>query len=86
LLLEQARREVLEQQLEINRLKTALERLANQKLLLRSPPRLTPMAFPLWAQRIGSQTVRVENAHQRIERMLARLEAAAVGDDQDTDG
>jgi len=81
LLLEQARREVLEQQLEINRLKVALERIANQRLLLRSPARLTPMAFPLWAQRIGSQTVRVENSTQRIERMLKRLEAAAAKDD-----
>ena len=81
LLIEQARREVLEQQLEINRLKAALQQFAGQQLLLKSPPRLTPMAFPLWAQRISSQTVRVENASQRIERMLKRLEAAAVDDD-----
>lgn len=88
LLLEQARREVLEQQLEINRLKISLDQLARQRLLLSAPARLTPMAFPLWAQRIGSQTLRVENAQQRIERMLARLEAAAADQDdrrEDTD-
>ena len=81
LLLEQARREVLEQQLEINRLKISLDQLAGQRLLLSAPARLTPMAFPLWAQRIASQTLRVENAQQRIERMLAGLEAAAADQD-----
>jgi ATP-dependent Lhr-like helicase len=81
LLLEQARREVLEQQLEITRLKISLDQLARQRLLLTSPARLTPMAFPLWAQRIASQTLRVENAQQRIERMLAGLEAAAADQD-----
>lgn len=77
LLLEQARREVLEQQLEFMRLQQALQTLDRQRLILKSPPRLTPMAFPIWAQRISSQTIRIEEAGKRIERMIARLEAAA---------
>lgn len=77
LLLEQARREVLEQQLEFTRLQQALQVLTGQRLILKSPPRLTPMAFPIWAQRISSQTIRVEETGKRIERMIAQLEAAA---------
>ncbi len=77
LLLEQARREVLEQQLEISRLKQSLEALQQQKIILTQPEHLTPMAFPIWAQRISSQTIRVEDAGARIERMVARLEKAA---------
>ncbi|HEX8339362.1 MAG TPA: ligase-associated DNA damage response DEXH box helicase [Tepidisphaeraceae bacterium] len=76
LLLRQAQREVLEQQLEINRLKTALAQLAGQAIVMRRPKQITPLAFPIWAQRIGSQTIRVEEAGSRIERMVARLERA----------
>lgn len=77
LLLEQARREVLEQQLEVTRLASALEHLRQQKIVLIQTERFTPMAFPLWAQRISSQTLRSEAATDRIERMLASLEASA---------
>ncbi len=77
LLLVQAKREVLERQLEFGRLKAALEGLAAQALVLRSPGRLTPMAFPVWAQRIQSQTIRMEDATTRIERMARQLEAAS---------
>lgn len=76
LLLEQARREVLERQLEVGRLNSALEHLTTQRLVLKSTDRISPLAFPLWAQRLSSQTVRVENAQQRIDRMLKQLEEA----------
>ncbi len=77
LLLEQARREVLEQQLEVKRLSSALEALKDQQIVMTYPERFTPMAFPLWAQRIASQTIRTEAGHDRIERMLEELERAA---------
>jgi len=78
LLLKQAQREVLEQQLEINRLTNSLKALGQQRMVLIEPQRFTPMAFPIWAQRIGSQTVRVEAAGERIERMVALLEKEAA--------
>ena len=78
LLLRQAQREVLEQQLEIGRLTNSLRALGQQRMLMIEAPRFTPMAFPIWAQRIGSQTVRVEAAGERIERMVALLEKAAA--------
>lgn len=80
LLLEQARREVLEHQLEINRLREALESLATQRIVMQDCPSMTPMAFPIWAQRIGSQTIRMEAGHERVERMLDQLEREVARD------
>ncbi|MDB5327042.1 MAG: putative ATP-dependent helicase [Phycisphaerales bacterium] len=82
LLLKQAQREVLEHQLEIGRLTTALETLSRQQFKLVATPRFTPMAFPIWAQRIGSQTVRVEEASERIERMIAQLEKQVIAEEK----
>jgi ATP-dependent Lhr-like helicase len=77
LLLHQARREVLERQLEIKRLESALNDIGRQRIVIVRSERFTPMAFPIWAQRIQSQTVRVEGKSERIDRVLARLEAEA---------
>ena len=78
LLLKQAEREVMERQLEVGRLSDALAHLGKQSFKLVGTPRLTPLAFPIWAQRIGSQTVRTEEAGERIERMVAQLEKQAA--------
>jgi len=77
LLMEQARREVLERQLEFTRLKAGLEQIAMQKLLIKECQRLSPLSFPLWAERIASQTLRLESSADRIERIARQLEAAA---------
>jgi ATP-dependent Lhr-like helicase len=77
LLLDQARREVLERQLEFGRLRKALERIATEQFAMTAPPRITPLAFPLWAERIASQQLRFENSVDRIERLARELEAAA---------
>jgi len=79
LLLEQAQREVLERQLEFSRLQAALQRIVEQELILISPVKLSPLAFPLWAERIQSQQLRLEKAGDRIERLARQLEAAADG-------
>jgi ATP-dependent Lhr-like helicase len=77
LLLEQAQREVLEKQLELRRLRQALQQIGQEQIVLVSPPRVTPLAFPLWAERIQSQQLRSESATARIERLAQQLEAAA---------
>ncbi len=77
LLLDQARREVLDQQLEISRLRALLMSLAGQRLVLTRPPRLTPLAFPLWAEMIRGQ-VSSESWSDRIQRMAADLERAVT--------
>jgi ATP-dependent helicase Lhr and Lhr-like helicase len=77
LLLKQAKREVLERQLEFGRMNMALTTLAEKTVVFRQTARLTPMAFPLWAERIASQTLKFESARERIERIAQQLEAAA---------
>ncbi len=78
LLLDQARREVLAQQLEFARLREALEHLAEQKIVMVHTERLSPLAFPLWAEGIGSQQLRYEKNVDRIERLARQLEEAAA--------
>ena len=77
LLLEQARREVLEQQLEFTRLENALQTLERRTWQLRTPERLTPLSFPLWAESLNSQTVSSQSFQQRVQGMLQSLEAAS---------
>lgn len=78
LLLEQARREVLEQQLEYKRLRAALERIESLPLCVMDIPRLTPFAFPIWAERVRSG-VSSESKEDRIRRMAAQLETHGRG-------
>jgi ATP-dependent helicase Lhr and Lhr-like helicase len=79
LLLRQARMEVLEAQLELSRIAAALSRLANRRIVMREPVRLTPLAFPLWAGRLQTQTISTESWQSRIERAARELEAYATG-------
>ena len=50
LLLIQARSEVLERHMEFARLKSALIQMIEKKFVIEQPERLTPLAFPLWAE------------------------------------
>ncbi len=78
LLLEQAHREVLEQQLEFTRLQTALEHLHRREWRVMEPERLTPLSFPLWAESLNSQTISSQSFQQRIQGMLDSLENAST--------
>lgn len=80
LLLDQARREILEQQLELTRLTATLEDLERREMIRVFTKRLTPMAFPLWADLLSS-SLTTENFATRLERMLAELEQAALQPD-----
>ena len=77
LLLEQARREVLERQLEAGRLSRALERIESLELVTRRPERMTPLGFPLWAARIQTTHLTSEKWADRVSKMALRLESAA---------
>ena len=76
-LLAQAEREVLEQELDIERLRIALERMRAQRIVYRLLARPTPFAFPLMIERLREQ-VTTEKLGARIERMIADLERAAA--------
>jgi ATP-dependent Lhr-like helicase len=80
LLLDQSRREVLERELEVVRMRSTLERIAGEVLTLVRPPRFTPLSFPLWVERIRSQQVSSERWLDRVQRMVAQLERAAARD------
>jgi ATP-dependent Lhr-like helicase len=77
LLVDQARREVLESQLEAARLARTLEDVSRRRLVVMEPARLTPLAFPLWAERLQSQVITSEDWRTRVRRVAERLEKAA---------
>ena len=77
LLLEQARREVLEGQLNNVALARALRQLLRHSWRIMRPGRFTPLSFPLWADRLQTQTLSTESWLQRIEREARRLEQIA---------
>jgi ATP-dependent helicase Lhr and Lhr-like helicase len=74
LLLDQARREVFELQLEETRLARTLEELATRSLHMVATASLTPLSFPIWAERLRSQILSTESFQERIQRMIERLE------------
>jgi ATP-dependent Lhr-like helicase len=76
LLLLQARREVLERQLEHTRLAAALERLAAGQVAIVETARPTPLAFPLLVDRLRER-VSSEQLADRVRRMQLQLERAA---------
>lgn len=76
LLLSQAHREVLERQLESSRLGRTLERLSRASVVVTTPPRTPPLAFPLLVDR-NRDRVSSESLADRIRRMQLVLERAA---------
>ncbi|MGC6481985.1 MAG: ligase-associated DNA damage response DEXH box helicase [Synechococcus sp.] len=68
LLLQQAREEVLHEQLELPRLKAALDRMARGEVIHCPMPRPSPMAFPLLVERLN-QRLSNESMLERIQRM-----------------
>ncbi|MAM85785.1 MAG: DNA ligase-associated DEXH box helicase [unclassified Hahellaceae] len=72
-LIKQAFREVLHEQMEYERLQSVMLKLQDMQVELQTPGRLTPLAFPLWAQRIREQVVSSEQWQDRLERMLESL-------------
>jgi ATP-dependent Lhr-like helicase len=76
LLLGQAQREVLEQELDLGRLRATLARLRARRLVEVRLERPGPFAFPLLIERLREQ-VSTEKLADRVERMVRELERAA---------
>jgi len=76
LLLTQAAREVLERQLESTRLGKMLERISRSTIVVKNPPKPTPLAFPLVVDQ-ARERVSSESLADRIKRMQLSLERAA---------
>ncbi len=75
-LLEQARREVLERQLEQSRLAEALARIAAGQIIVVDVPRPTPFAFPLLVDRLRER-LSSEKLADRVRKMQLALEHEA---------
>jgi ATP-dependent Lhr-like helicase len=75
-LLKQAEREVLEDELDVERLQATLVRMASRRLDVYRLKRPTPLAFPLMVERFRERLSN-ETFSARIDRMVAQLEKAA---------
>ena len=75
-LLLQSQQELLAQELEIGRLRSSLERMQAQQLVLKQLARPTPFSFPLMVERFREQ-LSSESVADRIARMVQQLEKAA---------
>ena len=73
LLLRQAMDEVVHQQLEYTRTRTALERMQKQTAVIRRPTKPTPLAFPILVDRLREQ-LSSEALVKRIEKMTLEWE------------
>ncbi|WP_035602669.1 ligase-associated DNA damage response DEXH box helicase [Haloferula sp. BvORR071] len=76
LLLLQSEREILERQFEFSSLHAVLADMETRPIHLIETEHLTPMAFPLWAERL-SATLSPGDAATRLEQMIQELNQAA---------
>ena len=76
MLLAQARREVLERQFEFRRLHDTLQALATREIRVVETARLTPLAFPIWAEFVQSRLT-TKDWLMQIADMARDLEQAA---------
>ena len=74
LLLDQARREVVEGQLEVERLRGVLEACAGRRLVLVAPESVTPLGFGLFAESMRATTVSSEPWETRVKRMSVEFD------------
>ena len=72
-LLLQAKAEVLEEQLELPRLRQALERIAASEVIHSTMPRPGPFAFPLLVERLNNRMSN-ESVLERVQRMMREAE------------
>ena len=73
LLLLQARKEVLDSQLEVKRLTEKLTEIQSQEFIIKNTANLTPFSFPLWAESLRTQ-VSSESWGDRVKKMSEQLE------------
>ena len=69
---------MLEQQFEFQRLRDTLDRLTTSAIHVVETPRLSPLAFPIWAEFIQSRLTS-QGWLERITEMAAELERTAAG-------
>ncbi|MBE7178449.1 MAG: DNA ligase-associated DEXH box helicase, partial [Mucilaginibacter polytrichastri] len=78
LLVRQAYNEALAFQLEEFRLREALQRIQQQKVIVTYPKRPTPFAFPIMVDRLSREKLTTETLEERVMKMSVQFEKAAV--------
>jgi ATP-dependent Lhr-like helicase len=73
LLLLQAFEEVMDFQLEETRMRNALDRIAQQKIIIRYPDQPTPFAFPIMVDRLREKLTS-EKLEDRVSRMMLQYQ------------
>lgn len=74
LLLRQAYNEVFAQQMEERRLRDALQRIQNNRIIIMFPQKLTPLSFPIIVDGLSRYNLSSEKLEDRIHRMQQQLE------------
>jgi ATP-dependent Lhr-like helicase len=74
ILLRQAYHEVFEQQMEEVRLRTALERISSNEIILKFPDRFTPLSFPIIVDSLSRYNLSSEKFEDRVRKMQRQLE------------
>ncbi len=73
LLLQQAFEEALDFQLEEGRLRQALQRIAEQTIVIREMPKPSPFSFPIMVDRLNREKLTSETLEQRVKKMKLDL-------------
>lgn len=73
LLLRQAYEEVMDFQLEEVRMRKALQRIADQKIVLTRPEKPTPFAFPIIVDRLQREKLSNEKLTDRVKKMMVQF-------------
>ena len=74
LLLLQAYEEVMDFQLEEARIRVALERINQQKIVITEPTKPTPFAFPIMVDRLSREKLSSEKLEDRVKRMQLQFD------------
>jgi ATP-dependent Lhr-like helicase len=74
LLLQQAYEEVMDFQLEEERMRAALDRIAKQKIIIKEPSKPTPFAFPILVDDMMREKFTSESLIDRIRRMAVEYQ------------
>ena len=73
ILFRQAFRELMEQQMEEHRLRSALDRMYHSKILVCFPKQLTPLAFPIVVDGLNRNSLSSEKLEDRVRKMQDQL-------------
>ncbi len=74
LLLQQAHKEVLQQQMEKDRLTEALSRINGQTIILKKLNKPSPFSFPIMVDRLNREKFSTETLEDRVAKIQAQLE------------